>query len=319
MESHSLTQEVKRIARAAGADLVGIAPVDRFQHAPAKYGPTDHLPGASHVIVVGRHIPDASIERWGKPPAESVYSYKTFGHGPINIRLVFIVQDVTAFLEEQGYPAYPISPLGGQARVVSEGHRAFRADFSNRHAAVAAGLGEFGWLSIVLTPEYGPRQRFASVVVDAPLEADPLYEGPSLCAACMAKHPSHPCAAACPVDAISPEEADDPCPIGERTFQYARVDHWRCHWCEVEGLVKEGGPMYCGFTTDVPPPEVITPEAVLEAMEKRDPWHAKSARSYEVVGPWCGRCLHACVYGKETYRRRLKRGGSNASRDAHPA
>jgi len=313
MDSHALTQEVKRIARAAGANLVGIAPVERFRHAPAKLGPTDHLPGASHVIVVGRHLPDASIERWGKPPAESIYSYRSYGHGPVNLRLVFIVQDVTQFLEEQGYPAYPVSPLGSQARLMPDGRRSLLADFSNRHAAVAAGLGEFGWLSIVLTPEYGPRQRFASVIAEAPLEADPMYDSPPLCAECMAKHPVHPCAAACPVDAISREETDRPCPIGERTFNYARVDHWRCHWCEVEGLVKEGGAMYSGYTTDVPPPPVVTPEAVLEALEKRDPWHAKSAHSFEVLGPWCGRCLHACTYGKLTYRRRLSRARKSIS------
>lgn len=32
--------------------------------------------------------------------------------------------------------------------------------FSNRHAAVAAGLGEIGWNGFCLTPDNGPRQRF---------------------------------------------------------------------------------------------------------------------------------------------------------------
>ncbi len=307
MRSRSLTNKVKKIAHAAGADLLGVAPVERLRNAPEGYRPTDHLPGASHVVVVAKHIPDASIDRWGKPPANSIYSYRNYGHGPLNIRLVFIIEDITSFLEQQGYTAYPVSPLGARGVLLADGTRKYQADFSNRHAAVAAGLGEPGWLSLVLTPEYGPRQRFASVIVDAPLEADEMYAGPSLCEQCMQKYPVHPCAAACPVGALSKENTDEPCTIGDKTYRYAKVDHWRCHWCEVEGLVKEGGPMYCGFTTDVPPPPDITPEAVLEALQKRDPWQAKAAHSFEVVGPWCGRCLHSCVYGRETYRRRIER------------
>ncbi len=46
--------------------------------------------------------------------------------------------------------------------------------FSQRHAAIRAGLGEFGFNNIVLTPEFGPRVRFVSVITEAELEPDPL-------------------------------------------------------------------------------------------------------------------------------------------------
>jgi epoxyqueuosine reductase QueG len=46
--------------------------------------------------------------------------------------------------------------------------------FSQRHAAVRAGLGEFGLNNVVVTERFGPRVRFNSVVTTAPLTASPL-------------------------------------------------------------------------------------------------------------------------------------------------
>ncbi|MCK4274656.1 MAG: hypothetical protein KAW90_07155, partial [Dehalococcoidales bacterium] len=46
--------------------------------------------------------------------------------------------------------------------------------FSQRHAAVRAGLGEFGFSGLVITPQYGPRVRYVSIITEAELEPDPL-------------------------------------------------------------------------------------------------------------------------------------------------
>jgi len=46
--------------------------------------------------------------------------------------------------------------------------------FSQRHAATRAGLGEFGFSNIVLTPEFGHRVRLVSIITEAELEPDPL-------------------------------------------------------------------------------------------------------------------------------------------------
>jgi len=266
--------------------------------------------------VVAKKIPDAAIDRWGKAPANAVTSYRTYGHGPINTRLVFIIQDIASCLEEKGYEAYPITPLGGRATAsldngdpASSMGRDFCADFSNRHAAVAAGLGEFGWSSIVLTPGYGPRQRFASLITDAPLIPTAMYDGPTLCGTCHQDHLMPPCASACPMKAISPHEKIEPITIGERSYSYARVDHWSCFWSEVEGLIREAGPMYDGMVTDVRPPDVVTPEAILDARELRDPW--QTTGFFGDIGPWCGRCLHVCVYGQAMHRRRIGKRGSS--------
>ena len=74
------------------------------------------------------------------------------------------------FLEKKGHMSTPVPSGPGSAG----------APFSNRHAAVAAGIGEFGWLSIVMTPDYGPRIRIVSVITRADIEPDPMYEGTDL-------------------------------------------------------------------------------------------------------------------------------------------
>ena len=49
---------VKGTARELGADMVGIASVDRFEGAPQGHGPLELLPSAKSVIVAAIRIPD---------------------------------------------------------------------------------------------------------------------------------------------------------------------------------------------------------------------------------------------------------------------
>jgi epoxyqueuosine reductase QueG len=294
--AQDLTRRLKETARASGADLVGIAPVERFRHAPEGYRPTDHLPEARFVVSCARKIPDAVIERWGKP---HVNQYQTYGHGPINVRLIFIAQDVSHFLESEGWLGYPVSPLSGRGRLMPDGSRKFEADFSNRHAGVAAGIATFGWFAIAMSPEYGPRQRFISIFTDADLVPDPMIQQ-DLCDNCKV------CVKACPMDAISPDESVS-CTIGDQEITYAKVDHWRCYWNEAAGYVKAGGTGIVGFTTDIAPPEgPITEADLLAAEERKDPWQRRYSGSF-AHSAWCGRCLHTCPVGIKSMKRRLHR------------
>ena len=59
---------------------------------------------------------------------------------------------------------------------VERGEPRLSPSFCHLHAAVAAGLGRRGKVGVVLTPEYGPRQRWISVITTAPLVPDPRLE-----------------------------------------------------------------------------------------------------------------------------------------------
>ena len=56
---------IKAAALSFGADVVGIANVERWEaYAPAGYRPADLLPGARSVVVVGARGPTAGAWRW---------------------------------------------------------------------------------------------------------------------------------------------------------------------------------------------------------------------------------------------------------------
>lgn len=247
---NTLTAAVKAAARAARMDLVGIAPVERFQHAPPRVHPGAHLPGARTVISLAIRYPDALFVHAGCGLAESIFGIERYQNLVIGRRLQAATLRLTRLLEDHGHATIPM-PVSGKWRVhaYKDIPTDWCADFSHRHAAVAAGLGEFGLHALVITPQFGMRQRFVSMITAAPLDPDPLYAGPPLCDHCLR------CVKDCPVQAFDARRsALESVTIGERTFQYAKVDHWRCAWSEQLNLIPEEGPACAGQTYGVLPP-----------------------------------------------------------------
>jgi len=113
--------------------------------------------------------------------------YDRVGHALHDHQLEFIGQMIGQFLHAQGHQTMIFPTTGVHPRIGDRTKAELWADaplgyssgpFSHRHAATRAGLGEFGYSNVVLTREFGPRQRFNSVVTDAELEPDPLIEEP---------------------------------------------------------------------------------------------------------------------------------------------
>ena len=177
---------VKRWVKDVGADIVGIASVDRFEGAPPGHGPRDFVPEAESVIVAGIRIPDPIVDydRYhlqfqDLPPQVAVRTsinniYMVMGHYTIDLMLNSLAIRIANKLEvEGGYKSFtpPNTSNVGFGHTVT----GFAGGiFSQRHAATRAGLGEFGFNNIVLTPEFGPRVRFVSIITEAELEPDPL-------------------------------------------------------------------------------------------------------------------------------------------------
>lgn len=95
-----------------------------------------------------------------------------------------IVSETSRFLGRRNIP-HVVVPQGGQDPITLE------AAFSHKSAAVLAGLGWIGKNCLLVTPEYGPRVRIASILIGCELlPGVPMTE--SLCGACDA------CVSACP-------------------------------------------------------------------------------------------------------------------------
>jgi ferredoxin len=265
MNPAELTETVKHVARDARMDLVGIADPERYHAAPPRVRPEAHLPGARAVVAFAIRYPFAMFNRAGKPPAESMMSMEVYQNKTIGRLLSMAALRIARRLEDAGYEAKPMT-ISGKWRIhpYKDIPTDWCADFSNRHAAVAAGLGEFGLHALIITPQFGMKQRFCSVITTAPLVADPLYDGPPLCDRCMA------CVKVCPVKAIDPDHLET-CTIGDRSCAYAKVDHWRCAWSEQTNMIAEEGPTYFGQQQSYPPPAEgpISDDLLLQTFYRR--------------------------------------------------
>jgi epoxyqueuosine reductase QueG len=181
-DAMDLICQLTDMARAGGASLAGVASVDRFDGAPKGHHPRELLPGARSVFTFGIRILDRVLE-WpdlllGSPlipegvrlEALHAHFYKCSGYDIINDRLNHIALRLADHLEDLGYPSLFFPATYG---ALSEKMARLPGMFSQRHAAVRAGLGEFGLNNVVVTARYGPRIRFNSVITAAPLAPSP--------------------------------------------------------------------------------------------------------------------------------------------------
>lgn len=289
-----LSAQVKELVFSNHLDYVGIAPVERLAHEPKGRKPDDYLPGARSVISLGirlgQGVMQANRLAHHGGPRHAIYSYLWYGFGLPSFhyldRTAFLV---TRLLEKAGYIAVPtlaISTFDIQSNLT---------EFSNQHAACAAGLGELGFSGLVLTPDAGPRARFSSIITTAPLEPDAMYDGPRLCSmeACSNLGEGRPlCEKACAARAIGPDSIT--VDVGGKEFHVGTFARFRCMWGSM-GLLKET----LGLR-DIPIPDKHEIEAadVFEALSKRDP-----SQALELIvigrGDYCGQCIMECPAGSQ--------------------
>lgn len=228
------SKEVKEYAKKHGADLVGITSMDRFEGAPKEMDPRYIMPEAKAMVVLAFRILRGCLR--GIEEGTNFISYSSMGYAGLNyVYIPMTLWNICKFIEDKGYEAFPyLNPthwvnidhiIGGARKEysvpVSPDRPAPDVFVHFRIAAYAAGLGEIGWSKVFLTPEFGPRQRFAILLTDAPLEPDPIYNGPPLCDKCML------CAKGCSENAISRTEAIK-IKVAGRNIEWGKLDGKKC-------------------------------------------------------------------------------------------
>ena len=286
---------IKEAAIMNGMDMCGIASIDRFAESPENRHPAKTLPGCKSVIVIGVRLLDGIVQANFRTFEEGREDLKglwgTYGYAMLpNFALTYACYAVAQAIERN---------TGAVATPLSTGPMTNGTQISIRHAAVAAGLGEFGWLSIVLTPEFGPRNRFGVILTTAEIEPDPMYNGIPLCnpRTCTI------CTDCCPTKAIGLYGSDDAhsCTLGEKTYTYAKINVPRCQ-APTQGLRKE-----FGGTEDWVPFDNPTPKDIDDANAKMpisgkglqhlETWHCGKCQSYCPVGKWKERFLDKSLSG----------------------
>ncbi len=185
-----LTRKVKELCRGKGADLVGVVSAETLNRkAPEGYQPKDLLKNAKASIVLAIRWVESLIE--GLPATRPLYSRYMLA---MMWKCDMLTFDIARYLQERGYSSMPI-PNGDPYDL-----KDLKGFLSHKHAAVEAGLGEFGLNNLLLTPQYGARQRFGQVLTEAPLEADK----PRILNLCKKMIPvcGKACVKVCPMKAI---------------------------------------------------------------------------------------------------------------------
>jgi len=230
----ALTAHIKTYARNLGADLVGIAPMSRFEGAPKQMDPRYIMPEAKSCIAMAFRILRGSLR--GIEEGTFFSNYSAMGYGAITYMFMpLAVVNLSRYLEDMGYEAFPMGHQSDWRAIDNEG--GFREGFSKpvspdkpapdimvhlRIAGFLCGLGEIGWSKMLITPEYGPAVRVGLVFTELELEPDPIYEGPQLCNKCMA------CVRACPGKAISAEKSVKATICGHQ-LEWGEID---CEGCD---------------------------------------------------------------------------------------
>ncbi len=225
-EHHALTAEFKAYARSINVDLIGIADVERFADVVANRHPSAIFPEARSVVVIGKRITRGTLR--GVEEGTQFSLYGQYGRDWLNNRfLAMCTFKAAEFLEDHGWEAVPlpnlppdVPPLGIPVR---EGQPAPNVMLDFEDAAVRAGVGEIGLCGVLLTPQYGPRQRIQLILTDAPLESDPLLTA-AICDRCAEREPI------CPMGAIHADTAQTHSVCG-KSITIAQIDYSRCRQC----------------------------------------------------------------------------------------
>ncbi len=274
-----LKAKLKEIALKEGADYFGVAPVSRWANATQGHKPTDLMPNAKSVVVIGIKIPQGAIEsnnRSYEGMRHGIFTYMIYGYNLINDILNNTTSKMYDYLEAQGINTFPLP-----ASTPRDEYKMLGV-ISNRHSAVCAGLADMGWNGLALTPKDGPRVRWAPLILECELEPDPLYNGPKLCD----RSKCRVCLDVCPVQAL-PEEEYVEAHIADKIFRYAKLKKPVCR-CGVTGLAKNTpGRLQADIPEEIPNVEGWLKIASTDIM-----WN-----QMERVAAMCGRCLTQCPVG----------------------
>lgn len=222
MTPTQLAGGVKRIALEAGADLVGVGSIDRYEHAPFEVHPRSIFSHTESVIAIGCRMVRGALKTIEEGQYWQAYNCDSYQY--LNeILAPEILRKLVIYLEDYGYTGVPIhNPFGAHmGEPVKPGGVKPDGHISLRVLGVAAGLGELGRSKLFMSPQFGPRQRIFGVLTDAVVEPDPLVPPGTVCDDCGS------CSRGCPAEAI-PAERTAEVRVGQYVYAHGPLDLPEC-------------------------------------------------------------------------------------------
>jgi epoxyqueuosine reductase QueG len=190
LQSSRIKAEIVLKTKKLGVDLIGVASIERFDHAPHGHKPTDIMIEAKSVIVL-------AIRCLEGPMKNKHWTSYTMVHEGNDARLNNAAYYLSCFIEEEYMASAIPIPANAPYYHWEQDSQYGAGDLSHKHAAVAAGLGVIGKNSLLITPQYGNKVNLVSVITDLEIEADSPVKRelcPPNCRRCID---------ACPLQAIN--------------------------------------------------------------------------------------------------------------------
>ena len=227
-----LLLSLRRTAAASGVDHFGVADLAAVS---GELDRSEFSVGVSYPLAVsiGVSLDDTIIDQLPSHRHRPVALAYRHHWATVNARLNESAETLSTLILQAGFSAQPVSA----SEIVDR--RTLRSTFSHKIAARLAGLGWIGKSCLLITPESGPRVRWATILTDAPLEpSGELME--DRCGSCTL------CVEICPCRAFTGRAFDD----GE-----SRDLRYDAHSCRVyhESLRRNSLRPLCGLCVYVCP------------------------------------------------------------------
>jgi len=202
--------DIIKMAKECGADLVGIAPAARFASDSKLF---TIYPNVKSVIAFAFRCLRGSYR--GVEEGSTYYQYTTMSVETLEetVMPVALVR-IANLIESRGFTAVPqrrhqtiieskdgTNPEVDYTAITRDRPQEPQLDFVD--AAVKCGLGEKSFHGTLLTDDFGPMQRICLILTGAELEPDPVVE-PHLCDHCGE------CAKGCPGKCVAADGSIDP-------------------------------------------------------------------------------------------------------------
>ncbi len=161
----NLNQQLRNLASINGVDYFGIADLSQAYAAILEQGGS-FMASFPFSISIGISLLNPIVELLPQRNEKAVrVSYRHHAYDIVNLRLDIAASIISGHLQQSGFRALPIP---SSKRVDNE---RICASFSHKLGANLAGLGWIGKSCLFITPERGPRVRWATILTDAPLES----------------------------------------------------------------------------------------------------------------------------------------------------
>ena len=197
-----LDYKIRITAEHEGADFFGVADLSRAADAITDQG-GEMCAKYPKAVSIGIRLPQTIVDELPNRDNRAVAVNYRHAYDITNLRLDLLTSKLGSIIQQKGYNALPVpaSERFDDERIC--------AVFSHKLAANLAGLGWIGKSCLLVTPEAGPRVRWATVLTDAPL----LITGEPMevrCGEC------NECVEICPVSAFTGESFRENEPREER-------------------------------------------------------------------------------------------------------